>query len=736
MSDQSHQQADQINNTNSFNTNKDGNQLVGNTVSGDINIGLSAEEVATTAIFVGKQLVKYAAQPLAHALLALKLGDEMDWSESLADLDDLADILERLTGDFENAQDGQDFFNKAGRITAKRIATAFEQLQDPLSEERLDLLTKQFSTLLKDTVLPTLLQTHFDRDTFIKKISNLPLDPAAYEAEEQPIIKRALGLTAELIFESADEIDNFTVATFGAFLKKTHLILEKVERVADQLASIHGSTYGEMQISAHEEFELSYRRLLSKKLDRLKLFGVPDFENHYLPLSPAYISLLARPLIEKDSGNHGENEPHFQKKQLSERFAELRQAEQVQPQNFEVFMAKHQRIFITGGAGAGKTTLLKKVAVYASNQQLPEELSEWRGKIPFFFRLRDITPDNPLPTTLDELPLKTQLTGLPSNPTRYVQQRFRSKQAILLIDGFDEVEEALQLETLEFVENVLEQHPDTICVLSGRPEVLQTEAIRQQLTQQTFMHIELQRMTAEQISQFIGLWFGALQKLVAENPSLLPEESASRLSVQQQQIQGQIRHSPQLRELATTPLLCALICALFQRNHQVNGKNVHELYQIGLRMLLKQRDGDRGIGLKRYGKLPEYADWKRPLAEIAYRSIEQNEPTIEADDLSHLLKIDGFETDVLIEYLTERASLLERLPNRRFEFLHRSFAEYLAALHIIDKRLVNVKWLHAARLDQAHWEGTIRQLVLNGVEADQTAILEALASGDEGDHSR
>ncbi|MFF5393129.1 NACHT domain-containing protein [Streptomyces sp. NPDC013012] len=50
-----------------------------------------------------------------------------------------------------------------------------------------------------------------------------------------------------------------------------------------------------------------------------------------------------------------------------------------------------------GLAGSGKTTLLQWLAVAAACDALPEELADWRGRVPFVLPLRTLVRRGPLP---------------------------------------------------------------------------------------------------------------------------------------------------------------------------------------------------------------------------------------------------------------------------------------------------------------------------------------------------
>ncbi len=66
-------------------------------------------------------------------------------------------------------------------------------------------------------------------------------------------------------------------------------------------------------------------------------------------------------------------------------------------------LANCRRVLLRGLAGSGKTTLLQWLAVATARDELPEELADWRGQIPFVLPLRTLVRRGPLPEPHDFL---------------------------------------------------------------------------------------------------------------------------------------------------------------------------------------------------------------------------------------------------------------------------------------------------------------------------------------------
>lgn len=90
--------------------------------------------------------------------------------------------------------------------------------------------------------------------------------------------------------------------------------------------------------------------------------------------------------------------------------------------------------------------------------------------------------------------------------------------------------------------------------------------------------------------RFVGRWFSAARATASSDT----ERSA--LEGLEGSLLGVLRTQRDLAQLSTTPLLCALICALHRdrRGHLPHSRM--ELYEAALSMLMVRRDRERSIG--------------------------------------------------------------------------------------------------------------------------------------------
>jgi Leucine-rich repeat (LRR) protein len=163
---------------------------------------------------------------------------------------------------------------------------------------------------------------------------------------------------------------------------------------------------------------------------------------------------------------------------------------------------------------------------------------------------------------------------------------------------------------------------------------------------------------------------------------------------------------PPLRRIAQSPLLCALMCALYRdRNGQLPDDRM-ELYEVTLQVMLERRDLERGItppvGLSR-------TEQSLILRDIAYWLVRNGRSDAERVRVlerisTMLVAMPQVRATVgeVFRHLLERSGLLREPIAGQVDFVHRTFQEYLAAKAAVDADDIGILVEHA-HLDQ-WWE--------------------------------
>jgi hypothetical protein len=344
-------------------------------------------------------------------------------------------------------------------------------------------------------------------------------------------------------------------------------------------------------------------------------------------------------------------------------------------------LGRSHRLLIRGEAGSGKSTLLQWVAVHAARRDFPAELAEWTDSIPFLVRLRRVaTGELPTPTELVRLTVPA-MAGLV--PDGWVEDQLEIGRAIVLVDGVDEVAPARREEVRDWLGGLVEAYPESRFLVTSRPKAAAANWLR---TLQ-FGHAALLPMDMNTVPVFVAQWHRA----VAEQASqiLEPEE----LDILRDDLIRRLRQEPRLRQLATNPLLCALICALHRERQYALPTARVELYRACLDALAYRRDpaqrvpGHVGLALE-----PRVVqDLLANLALWMLRSGWREIPTQSADERiawrlalmsSRSRGVTGRE---IREALVERSGVIREPAEGRLEFIHPTFQEFLAAVAVVEE---------------------------------------------------
>jgi hypothetical protein len=460
--------------------------------------------------------------------------------------------------------------------------------------------------------------------------------------------------------EAARMLPQAGIAALTEVLRRETQVLDGLRTVLDRLPTRRGVI----------DFERDYRQLVGNQLDRIEFFGATLSEtSRRYPLSIAYLSLSASADFP-----------------LRRRYPEHdRRGQATSGGNFRVeeILASTRRLFIRGHAGLGKTTLLQWIAVTSARKAFPPELREWNGTIPFFIPLRRYSSD-PLPAPEEFLREVGRHIAI-EMPPGWVQQRLRFGDAIVLVDGVDELSEERRTDAQRWLRELVDAFPYARFVVTSRPAAVPADW----LGDTEFDVAELEPMTRSDVSVFVHRWHEAMREgcATAEERAELTDYERGLLDSL-----GQNRH---LRVLAGYPLLCALLCALHRDRRSQLPANRMELYEIALHMLLERRDRERRIDDA--GTALSRTDKTLLLQDIAYWLLRNKWSTAPANRVTERIaaKLRGMAqirtgADEVYVILLERSGLLREPVEGQTDFVHRSFQEYLAAKEAIESDDIGV----------------------------------------------
>lgn len=502
----------------------------------------------------------------------------------------------------------------------------------------------------------------------------------------------------------------------------------------------------ETQVFADESAEMHYTQrycnFVIDQHDCLELFGcdIPrELQRHQL--SVAYVSLNLAREDQEQSTNY-----RLQSKRSQENIIALNEfeveVEDKEPQKniddssaalehvLDKISAETGRLLINGPAGAGKSTLMRWCAIHAAQQvinnmasfeglsiafnsigwNLPKSAvslqvpGNWRKKIPFLIRLRDC-PSGRLPAA-NKLP-DFLAKHLPSAPMNWMAGVLDSGQGLFLFDGVDEIHRDQRRQLAEEIGELIRTYPNCTYVVTTRPGAIE----RGWLARLNFIEARVEPMSRHDREKFIEKWYCSAALELKNRPQ--PGED---LSLTASRLKLELAEQPELGLLATNPLLCAMICALYRERQEKLPETPAELSEALCQMLLHRRERETlGLGNKHFlssWRELQYAQKKALLAELAWFMVKKGNSSIEREDAKSLVATildsipgqTGEKASDIVQALVERSGMLRPAGDNRIDFIHNTLKEYVAAGYVVESGDWQILAKHA---DDSAWQPVI-----------------------------
>ncbi|MET9518788.1 NACHT domain-containing protein [Streptomyces sp. NPDC002994] len=445
-------------------------------------------------------------------------------------------------------------------------------------------------------------------------------------------------------------------------------------------------------------FEQRYADFVAGTHGRLELFGLTiDQSRKEWPLDTAYISLAVSTEHRSELGI-----PHPGQSVVK--------AEQA--------LSATDRLLLRGPAGSGKSTLVQWLALNAARRTFGQELDNWNRCVPFVLRLRSFNTPDTLPMPEDFL----RAAGVPlhgSAPTGWAESLLSSGRALVLVDGVDEVPMRLRSHTATWLKSLIAAFPRARYVVTTRPSAVPEDW----LAGQDFVAHTLLPMEREDIRAFVVHWHDAARE------ECVSDAERGRLDTYEQSLVRAITSRRDLSRIATNPLMCALLCALNRDRRMQLPRARKELYDAALDMLLVRRDTEReitgteGVDLSRDEQtllLQRLAYWliRNGLTEVA----RQDGMHVIGECLTAMPQIQG-DADQVFSHLLIRSGLLREPIPGQWEFVHRTFQDYLGAKAAVEARDFGVL-VSNAHDDQ--WDDVVRMAVGHARVEERARLLRQL----------
>ncbi|MFJ8470007.1 NACHT domain-containing protein [Streptomyces swartbergensis] len=396
-------------------------------------------------------------------------------------------------------------------------------------------------------------------------------------------------------------------------------------------------------------------------------------------------------------------------------------------QRIESLLTDRPRALLRGEAGAGKTTLVWWLAAHAANGTLSDDLAELNGLVPFVIPLREVHARGGRFPTVSEL-LAAGRVSTDGQPDGWAHRVVEARRGLLLVDGLDEVPAEEREEARRWLCALLDRYPGTRCLATVRPNAVE----ERWLTSDGFAELTLLPMSDDDIRAFVHAWHKTARLECREDHELLTSL--------EQDLAHQLERNPALRDLARTPLLCAVICALHRRRRGLLPTTRWQLYRAALAMLLGGRDAGRGVLNADHVRL-DSDEQHTLLQRLAIWLVRMGHQLLTHEQAVRQLSLamrdmpqtqEHGSPEKILRFLLDRSGLLQERADDAIQFIHRTFQDFLAAKEFHESGYLEELPQHAL---SEYWQDLI---VLAAGHAARPAachlITDLLGRGDAAQH--
>lgn len=442
-----------------------------------------------------------------------------------------------------------------------------------------------------------------------------------------------------------------------------------------------------------------YLQYLLDAYQHLEFKGIVQFEKLPLRMSleKVYVNLWAQP--ELPSGETLKEELRLagrrifaDKEMLLDDELEL-MVERAKPLQVESALSEHQALVILGDPGSGKSTLLKYLALnkarnfddakhlpillplaaYANALQANSQLS-----------LRDFLPE-----------FYKGMQEFPENPVALFYDALASGNALVLLDGLDEVHDPSERSrVVHHVKNfylnhhhVANQFVITSRIVGYRETPLEADGV---------FHLTLLDFSKEQISQFAENWCRTYE--IAQSGDT--PKAARDAEGEKNKLLKSIFGNTGVEKLAANPLLLTILALIHRQGTELPNRRA-ELYELYLTTLIKTWNRARSLAGMSVGSMDD-KETVKILAPLAYW-MHANRPSgtarrveLEREIARHFterrkLALEDAEREAsrFLDDVRQYSGLLAERGPDAYGFVHLTFEEYLAARHIVFQGQVN-----------------------------------------------
>ncbi len=329
----------------------------------------------------------------------------------------------------------------------------------------------------------------------------------------------------------------------------------------------------------------------------------------------------------------------------------------------------YSKLMVLGKPGAGKTTFLKYLTIQCSKGDF------LRYCVPVFIPLKQFAETEGEPGLFDYISLWLSECGVSEAETK-AQQILKKGRALVLLDGLDEVREEDSDRIIKEIRQFSQQFSLSQFVITCR-------IAASDYTFNQFTEVEVADFEDEQIKKFAKSWFEIKNLDYAED------------------FIQQLSDNPQIKELATSPLLLTLLCLEFEDSRSFPADRA-ELYKRATDTLLRKWDDKRRIQRQQVYKQLSVKRKEDLLSQVAFSTFKEKhyffkQRIVEnhiADYISnlpdaptetHKLHLDS---GAVLKSIEAQHGLLVERARGFYSFSHLTFQEYFTAQKIVSEQAI------------------------------------------------
>src|SRR4028118_542805 len=325
-------------------------------------------------------------------------------------------------------------------------------------------------------------------------------------------------------------------------------------------------------------------------------------------------------------------------------------------------LAKNTNLMVVGKPGSGKTTYLQQVVTQCNGGNLQAH------RIPMLIKLREFVEDGRETAYSLERYLE-RCWWLSNLETHLVFNRGR---ALVLLDGLDEVAGEDGKKIAKEIKRFARVYPQVQVIVTCRTQSQESRFER-------FDYVEVADFNEPQVRTFAEHWF----------MTVMGDELGGLAKAREFLEQLFFQENEAIRELAITPILLSLTCAVFHQTGKFYSKR-SQLYEEGLKLLLEQWDERRGIERDEIYRDLSVDRKLELLSHLAVKKFEQEQyvlfEQVEIEEyIAEFLGIGQRDSRAVLRAMEEQHGLLIKRAQKVWSFSHLTFQEYLVAKWFCDR---------------------------------------------------